>query len=99
MIILCERNSYCITAVQALLQNNNNEFSDPIYCWAADSWDVEQCVCGKIEGLDSGRLCPDFGIVARNHPSLSRISKRGRGGVSHLLGIVLNSDMDNMLRL
>lgn len=56
-------------------------------------------MCGKIEGLDSGRLFLGSGTVARNHPSLSRISKRGRGGVSHLLGIVLNSDMDNMLRL
>lgn len=57
------------------------------------------CVCGKIEGLDSGRLFLGSGILARNHPSLSRISKRGRGGVPHLWEIVLNNDMDNMLRL
>lgn len=41
MVILCGRNLYCLAAMQALLQKNNNEFSDPIYCWAADSWDVE----------------------------------------------------------
>lgn len=56
-------------------------------------------MCGKIEGLDSGRLFLGSGTVARNHPSLSRISKRGRGGVPHLWEIVLNNDTNNMLRL